>query len=54
VFRRVDRYGFVSRTRGFDPASVAYIMKQAARQAAFRRVDDVSGRSFCSGHVSQA
>lgn len=54
VFRRVDRYGFVSRTRGLDPASVAYIVKQAARRAGFRHVGEVSGHSFRSGHVSQA
>jgi integrase len=54
VFRRVDRYGFVSRTRGLDPASVAYIVKHAARRAGFRSVRDVSGHSFRSGHVSQA
>jgi len=54
VFRRVDRYGFVSRTRGLDPASIAYIVKQAARRARFRHVQDVSGHSFRSGHVSQA
>jgi len=54
VFRRVDRYGFVSRTRGLDPSSVAYIVKQAARRAGFRSVRDVSGHSFRSGHVSQA
>lgn len=54
VFRRVDRYGFVSRGRGLDPASVAYIVKQAARRAGFQQVRDVSGHSFRSGHVSQA
>jgi len=54
VFRRVDRYGFVSRRRGLDPASIAYIVKQAARRAGFRHVRDVSGHSFRSGHVSQA
>ena len=54
VFRRVGRYGFVSRTRGIDPASVAYIVKQAARRADFQHVRDVSGHSFRSGHVSQA
>ena len=54
VFRRVDRYGFVSRARGLDPASVAYIVKQAAKRAGFRSVRDVSGHSFRSGHVSQA
>jgi site-specific recombinase XerD len=54
VFRRVDRYGFVSRRRGLDPASVAYIVKQAARRAGFRHVREVSGHSFRAGHVSQA
>jgi site-specific recombinase XerD len=54
VFRKVDRYGFVSRRRGLDPASIAYITKQAARRAGFRHVRDVSGHSFRSGHVSQA
>jgi len=54
VFRRVDRYGFVSRRRGLDPASIAYIVKQAARRAGFRHVRDVSGHSFRAGHVSQA
>ena len=54
VFRRVDRYGFVSRRRGLDPASIAYIVKQAARRGRFRHVQDVSGHSFRSGHVSQA
>ena len=54
VFRRVDRYGFVSRRRGLDPASVAYIVKQAARRAGFRHARDVSGHSFRAGHVSQA
>ena len=42
------------RSRGLDPASVAYIVKQAARRARFRHVQDVSGHSFRSGHVSQA
>jgi hypothetical protein len=32
-FRRVDRYGFVSRRRGLDPISVAYIVKHVARRA---------------------
>lgn len=54
VFRRVDRYGFVSRRRSFDPAPVAYIVKQAARRAGGRKVRDVSGHSFRAGHVSQA
>lgn len=54
VFRRVDRYGFVSRTRGLDPASVAYIVKQAAQRAGFQYVGEGSGHSFRSGHVSQA
>lgn len=54
VFRRVDRYGFVSRRRGLDPASIAYIVKQAARRAGFWHVQDVSGHSFQAGHVSQA
>lgn len=54
VFRRVDRYGFVSKHRGLDPASVAYIVKHAAKRAGFRHVREVSGHSFRSGHVSQA
>jgi hypothetical protein len=52
VFRHVDRHGFVSRRRGLDPASVAYIVKQAARRAGGMKVRDLSDRSFRSGHVS--
>jgi integrase len=54
VFRRVDRYGFASRRRGLDPASVAHIVKQAARRASGMKVRYVSGHSFRAGHVSQA
>lgn len=54
VLRRVDRYEYVSKRRGLDPASVTYFVKQAARCAGFQHISEVSGNSFRLGHVSQA
>jgi integrase len=54
IFRGVNRHGRVS-IRRLSSDSVARIVKRAARRAGMEaRVDNLSGHSLRSGHVSQA